>query len=381
MKKFLLTIIASSVFFCGCSLNKEVVIKVNNNEITKAQYEEAYQNAAKNSQLAQMGIDIPEDENNLMYLMIKDRVVNEIIVKELINEELNKRQISVSKDEVKREREKMIDRVGSKEKFNALLKQNGISNSKFEKDLEQELKMKKLVEIIHPVSFSDKQAKEFYQKNQAKFRYPDKVRASHILIAANPMEIKEEIRTKNKTMNDIEINNRVQKIMQERYQKALDISNQIKHTPDKFEAIARDESDDTMTAKNGGDVGFFSKEEMVKPFADTAFNQKPNTISDVVQTPYGFHIIKVTDRMAAGEQPFEKVKEQIKMYLTAQEQVKALEAFLSNLKSHAIIQYVDSSYDPIQIEAKMKKIAQERKALMQNNKPAVQIPKEVKTEK
>lgn len=381
MKKFLLTIIASSVIFCGCSLNKEVVIKVNNNEITKAQYEEAYQNAAKNSQLAQMGIDIPEDENNLMYLMIKDRVVNEIIVKELINEELNKRQISVSKDEVKREREKMIDRVGSKEKFNALLKQNGISNSKFEKDLEQELKMKKLVEIIHPVSFSDKQAKEFYQKNQAKFRYPDKVRASHILIAANPMEIKEEIRTKNKTMNDIEINNRVQKIMQERYQKAFDISNQIKHTPDKFEAIARDESDDTMTAKNGGDVGFFSKEEMVKPFADTAFNQKPNTISDVVQTPYGFHIIKVTDRMAAGEQPFEKVKEQIKMYLTAQEQVKALEAFLSNLKSHAIIQYVDSSYDPIQIEAKMKKIAQERKALMQNNKPAVQIPKEVKTEK
>ena len=381
MKKFLLTIMASVVVFCGCGLNKEVVIKVNNNEITKAQYEEAYQNAAKNSQLAQMGIDIPEDENNLMYLMIKDRVVNELIVKELLNEELNKRQITVTNEDIKRERERMIDRVGSKEKFNEILKQNGVSNAKFEKDLAQEIKMKKLVEIIHPVTISDGQAKEFYQKNISKFKYPDKVRASHILVSANPMEIKEQIRSKNKTMNDIEINTRVQKIMQERYQKAVDIENQLKHNPEKFEAVARDESDDTMTAKNGGDIGFFTKDEMVKAFADTAFNQRPNTISEVVQTPYGFHIIKVTDRMAAGQQPFEKVKEQIKMYMVAQEQVKALEAFLTNLKANAVIQYVDSSFDPIQIEAKMKRIAAERKALMQSGKPADQIPPEVKTEK
>ena len=381
MKKVIFTLIATAVMFCGCGLNKEVVIKVNNNEITKAQYEEAYQNMAKNSQLAQMGIDIPEDENNLMYLMLKGRVVNELIVKELLNQELNKRQITVSKEDIKKEREKMIDKIGSKEKFNELLKQNGISNDKFEKDLAQEIKMKKLVEIIHPVTKSDSQAKDFYNKNIDKFKYPDKVRASHILISANPVEIKEEIRSKNKTMNEIEVNNQVQKIMQERYQKALSIHNQIKHLPDKFEAIARDESDDTMTAKNGGDVGFFSKDEMVKPFADTAFNQKPNTISEVVQTPYGFHIIKVTDRMAAGQQPFEKVKEQIKMYLIAQEQVKALEAFLSNLKAHAVIQYVDNSFDPIQIESKIKKIAAERKAMMKNKQPADQLPQEIKTEK
>lgn len=381
MKKVIFTLIATAVMFCGCGLNKEVVIKVNNNEITKAQYEEAYQNMAKNSQLAQMGIDIPEDENNLMYLMLKGRVVNELIVKELLNQELNKRQITVSKEDIKKEREKMIDKIGSKEKFNELLKQNGISNDKFEKDLAQEIKMKKLVEIIHPVTKSDSEAKDFYNKNIDKFKYPDKVRASHILISANPVEIKEEIRSKNKTMNEIEVNNQVQKIMQERYQKALSIHNQIKHLPDKFEAIARDESDDTMTAKNGGDVGFFSKAEMVKPFADTAFNQKPNTISEVVQTPYGFHIIKVTDRMAAGQQPFEKVKEQIKMYLIAQEQVKALEAFLSNLKAHAVIQYVDNSFDPIQIESKIKKIAAERKAMMKNKQPADQLPQEIKTEK
>ena len=367
MKKVLLTILASAVIFSGCGLKNEVVIKVNNHNITKAQYEEAYHAAAKNSQLAQMGIDIPEDENNLMYLMVKGRVVNEIIVKELINEELEKRQITINKDDVERERQKMIDKIGSKERFNEILKQNGISNAQFEKDLAQEIKMKKLVDIIHPVSVSDNQAKQFYQKNINQFRYPDKVRASHILISANPMEIKQKLREKNKTMNETELNEQVKQVMIERYNKAQEIEKQIKHTPEKFEAIARDESDDTMTAKNGGDIGFFAQKDMVKPFADVAFKQKPNTISEVVQTPYGFHIIKVTDRMAAGQQPYEKVKEQIKMYIAAQEQIKALESFVNNLRANAVIQYVDQSYDPVQIENKMKKIAEDRKALMKGN--------------
>ncbi len=371
MKKVLVTLAVSALMFSGCGFKGNTIIKVNNQNITKGQFEEAYKNAAKHSQLAQMGIDVPEDEDNLMYLMIKDRVVNEVIVKELINQELEKRQITLNKDDVERERQKMIDKVGSKEKFNEILKQNGISKEQFEKDLAQEIKMKKLVEIIHPVNISDAQAKSFYQKNVSKFKYPDKVRASHILISANRVEIKQQLMTKNKTMNDIEMNAEVQKIMEERYQKAKKIEAQLKNNPEKFEAIARDESDDTMTAKNGGDIGFFAQKDMVKPFADVAFKQKPNTISGVVQTPYGFHIIKVTDRMAAGQQPYEKVKDQIKMFMAAQEQVKALEIFLTNLKAHAVIQYVNPSYDPVQIEARMKKIAAERKANLKPAAPSV----------
>ena len=374
MKKLILTLLASSVLFAGCGFKGDTVIKVNNQNITKSQFEEAYKVAAKHSQLAQMGIDVPEDENNLMYLMIKGRVVNEMIVKELINQELEKRQITVNKDDVDRERKKMIDRVGSKEKFNEILKQNGVSRAQFEKDLAQEIKMRKLVDIIHPVTITDSQAKAFYEKNQAQFKYPDRVRASHILISANRAEIKEKLMTKNTTMNDIELNKKVQQIMEERYHKAESIANQLKHNPEKFEAIARDESDDSMTAKNGGDIGFFSQKDMVKPFADVAFSQKPNTISGVVQTPYGFHIIKVTDRMAAGQQPFEKVKEQLKMYMAAQEQIKALELFLNNLKAQAVIQYVNPSFDPMQIESKMKKIAAEKNAQIRTNAPQPQAP-------
>ena len=370
MKRVLLTLLASALIFSGCGFKKDVIIKVNNQAITKAQFDKAYQKASKNSQLAQMGIDIPEDENNLMYLMVKDRVINELIVKELVRQEMEKRNITVSNDETKKERQKMIDKIGSKEKFNDILNQNGISNSQFEEDLAQEIKMKKLVNIIHPVNVTDAQAKAFYNKNVSKFKYPDKVRASHILIAANPVEMKEHLKSKNTSMTEEEINIKVQEEMLQRYQKAVSIEKQIKNTPEKFEAIARDESDDTVTAKNGGDIGFFAQKDMVKPFADVAFKQKPNTISEVVQTPYGFHIIKVTDRKAAGQEPFLKVKEQLKQYLAAQEQVKALEQYLNGLKPRAVVQYVNDSYDPVKIEAKMKKIAAEKKAAAMNMKQA-----------
>lgn len=370
MKRVLLTLLASALIFSGCGFKKDVIIKVNNQAITKAQFDKAYQKASKNSQLAQMGINIPEDENNLMYLMVKDRVINELIVKELVRQEMEKRNITVSNDETKKERQKMIDKIGSKEKFNDILNQNGISNSQFEEDLAQEIKMKKLVNIIHPVNVTDAQAKAFYNKNVSKFKYPDKVRASHILIAANPVEMKEHLKSKNTSMTEEEINIKVQEEMLQRYQKAVSIEKQIKNTPEKFEAIARDESDDTVTAKNGGDIGFFAQKDMVKPFADVAFKQKPNTISEVVQTPYGFHIIKVTDRKAAGQEPFLKVKEQLKQYLAAQEQVKALEQYLNGLKARAVVQYVNDSYDPVKIEAKMKKIAAEKKAAAMNMKQA-----------
>lgn len=368
MKKLFLTLIASAFLLSGCGLKPNVVIKVNNQNITKSQFDKAYEKAAKHSQLAQMGIDIPEDENNLMYLMVKDRVVNDLIVRELLNQELKKRNITVSKKEIEAEHKKMVDKLGSKDKFNEILKQNGIKYSDFEEDLKQELMMKKLVNIIHPVKISESDAKSFYNKNLDKFKTPDQVRASHILVMANPAEIKEGLTKKNKTLTEAEINQQVQVEMAMRYKKAQEIANEIKSTPDRFEAKAREVSDDKASAEKGGDIGFFSKNDMVKEFSDAAFKLRPNTISEVIQTPYGFHIIKVTDRKAAGQQPYEKIKPQLIQYLTAQAQVKALEQFLTMLKSQAVIEYVDDSYNPVQIEAKMKKLAAEKRAAVKDAK-------------
>ncbi len=79
---------------------------------------------------------------------------------------------------------------------------------------------------------------------------------------------------------------------------ARSIKEQLNQPGANFEQIARDQSTDTATAPNGGDLGWFTRNAMVDPFADVAFSLSPGTISDPVQTSFGWHIIKVYERQA-----------------------------------------------------------------------------------
>ena len=354
--------LASVFILTGCNTHKDVIIKVNNKPITQNQFDTEYKKVATNDTLARMGIEIPQDDNNFMYLMIKDKVVNELIVRSLVDQEIAKRHIKVSNADLNNELKTMIDKVGSKEQFNAILKRNGVSNEQFKKDLKEEVKVKKLVNMIENVKISDKDAEIFYKKNTKKFMYPDRVRASHILILANPMEIANKIKSQpeNKDLSDTILKEKVMAEMQARYAKALSIQAALKNLPDNFEKTAREESEDVATAKKGGDLGFFAKADMVEPFATQAFSQQPNTISPVIQTQYGYHIIKVTDRMAAGQEPFVKVKDQIKLYLQTQRQMVILEQLINQMKASAKIEYVNESYNPVKIQEKLKEMAKQR---------------------
>lgn len=362
MKKVLLTMLASVFLLTGCNTHKDVIIKVNNKPITQNQFDTEYKKVATNDMLTRMGINIPQDDNNFMYLMIKDKVVNELIVRSLVDQEIAKRHIKVSNADLNNELKTMIDKVGSKEQFNAILKRNGVSNEQFKKDLKEEVKVKKLVNMIENVKISDKDAEIFYKKNTKKFMYPDRVRASHILILANPMEIANKIKSQpeNKDLSDTILKEKVMAEMQARYAKALSIQAALKNLPDNFEKTAREQSEDVATAKKGGDLGFFAKADMVEPFATQAFSQQPNTISPVIQTQYGYHIIKVTDRMAAGQEPFVKVKDQIKLYLQTQRQMVILEQLINQMKASAKIEYVNESYNPVKIQEKLKEMAKQR---------------------
>lgn len=362
MKRVLLTALASMLLLTGCVTSKDTIIKVNNQPITQTEFNKEFKKVSSDGMLAQMNIQIPQDDNNFMYLMLKDKIVNELIVKSLINQAIKERHIKVTKADMDNEIKIMIDKVGSKEQFNEILKRNGVSNEQFMKDLKEEVKVKKLVNMIENVKISDKEAQIFYNKNQKKFTYPDKVRASHILIMANPMELERQIKSKpeNKELSEEIVKQKVAAEMQARYQKAQQIETSLKNLPDNFEKVAREKSDDVASAKNGGDLGFFAKSDMVEPFSKQAFAQQPNTISPVIQTPYGFHIIKVTDRMVAGKEPFVKVKEQIKLYLQAQKQMDILEKLLTQLKSSAKIEYVNESYNPVNIQAKLKEMAKQK---------------------
>ena len=368
-KKLLATLAVSAVLFAGCGLKShEAVIKVNDKVITQAQFDKAFDKQADNSVFSKMGINIKENPNGFMYLMIKERVANELIIKTLLEEELAKRGIKVSKAYVNDAVKEIIDKVGSKEQLDMILKQNGISASQFKKDLEEEVKMKKLAKELGSSEVSDAEAEKFYKENVAKFKYPAKVRASHILVAANPAEIEEVITSdaKNKDLKPEEIKAKVNEELNARKAKADKLFNEAKANVDNFAKLARENSDDATSAVKGGDLGFFAKEEMVPEFSKAAFAQRPNTVSPVVKSQYGYHIILVTDRMEAGQEPFEKAKSDIKNYLTNQKQLKLLDDLTESLKKNAKIEYVNPEYDPKTIQDKLQK---EVKQQTENAKP------------
>src|SRR5206468_5602464 len=83
-----------------------------------------------------------------------------------------------------------------------------------------------------------------------------------------------------------------------------------------FEEVAKTQSQDPGSAPNGGDLGFFPKGQMTPAFEQAAFKLKDNGVSDLVETPFGFHIIKVLGRRTARTVPIEEAGSKIKDYLT-----------------------------------------------------------------
>ena len=353
-KKLLTTLAVSAVLFAGCGLKSgEAIIKVNNQNITQGQFDAEFDKQAGNGIAKALGIDVKDDKNSFLYMLIKDRVVNELIVKALLNQEMQKRGIEVTNKDVDDAVKEIIDKVGSKEQLDALLKQNGISNSQFKKDLKEEVKMKKLAKELGSSNVSDAEAKKFYNDNISKFKHPDKVRASHILISVNPQEIEEVVKSdpNNKNIDETAVKAKVAAEVQAKEAKANQILAEAKKNPTQFAKLAKENSEDTATANKGGDLGFFAAKEMVPEFSKAAFSMKPNTISDKpVKTQFGYHIIMVTDRSAAGQDPFEKVKSNIKAYLENQKQIEAIDKLTESLKKSAKIEYINPSFDPENIQ-------------------------------
>lgn len=353
-KKLLTTLAVSALLFAGCGLKSgEAIIKVNDQNITQGQFDAEFDKQAGNGIAKALGIDVKDDKNSFLYMLIKDRVVNELIVKALLNQEMQKRGIEVTNKDVDDAVKEIIDKVGSKEQLDALLKQNGISNSQFKKDLKEEVKMKKLAKELGSSSVSDAEAKKFYNDNISKFKHPDKVRASHILISVNPQEIEEVVKSdpNNKNIDGTAVKAKVAAEVQAKEAKANQILAEAKKNPTQFAKLAKENSEDTATANKGGDLGFFAAKEMVPEFSKAAFSMKPNTISDKpVKTQFGYHIIMVTDRSAAGQDPFEKVKPSIKAYLENQKQIELIDKLTESLKKSAKIEYINTSYDPANIQ-------------------------------
>ncbi len=365
--KSLLTAGLSVGLLAGCTLDKTAIVTVNGEAITKGQYEEVLNKQTKSPQFKQLGPEA-KDPNGVMMLMAKDRIINELIVKTLLEQQIKEHKITVTDDDIKAKRKDITEKIGSEERLQEILKENNVSESQLKEDLVNEIKIDKLVSATADVKVSDKEVADFYNENKASFDRPERVKAAHILIEANPDKIKQDIidADKNGKLTAAEIDAKVKAKLDEKMAQAKKVREEVVKNPEKFGELAKKYSEDKASAVNGGDLGFFPKDAMVKEFATAAFSLKPGVVSEIVVTEFGNHIIIVRDRAAAGLQPLDKVKDEIKTFLEQQKKITALQNLFEGLKASAKIEYNDKSFSPegiqqaIRVDIQKKQQAQQQ---------------------
>jgi len=354
MKKFLSVLVCMMMFFCtGCSFfnTSKALITVNGQPITQKDYDDLFK--------LQNTSNVDSVKNRGLYLILKHNVVSELVIKEIIKQEVKVNSIKISDEEVQKALIDAYSQVGGKEKFDKFLKNvYGITENDFKKTLKEELEINKLITKISPmISTSDREVENFYEKNKQKlFNQPKMVRASHILFMVNKDDLIKEF--EKQKMPEADATQKADAKMAEIQKKAEDVLKQAIANPDAFDRLAKKYSEDVQTAPKGGDLDFFSADQMTKPFSDAAFKTKPSNIYEsVVKTDYGFHIIKVTDRKEAGIIPFDEVKEELKTKLTQEKKNQAFQAYINSKQAKAIIKYNDKNYDPKFIEGELKEVA------------------------
>jgi peptidyl-prolyl cis-trans isomerase C len=172
-------------------------------------------------------------------------------------------------------------------------------------------------EVASKVAVTDVEVDGFYKQNQDRFKQGESVHASHILIGV-PQGASPDVKAKAR-------------------QAAQAALGQLKRGA-VFADVARRASSDTGSAQNGGDLGFFAKGQMTPAFEQAAFALKPGQTSGLVETPFGFHIIKVAERRDARTAPFAEVSGQIKEFLMQGQREKKLADIVTQMKTTAKIQ-------------------------------------------
>lgn len=286
--------------------NKDIVATINGEDLSKEVFETEFniflKNKVPNSEV------MPEKEMS----NLKNKFLDDLITSLLLFQEARQQDLVTDDAEVDSKYTEFKESYAEDAEFESFIKENNLTEEKVKENIKKSLSIRALLKknVEDKVSVSDEDILAFYNSNPQYFKQPGTVRASHILISANDATSPEDKKIALETINAIK--------------KRLD-------NGEKFEDLAKEHST-CPSSKNGGDLGFFEKSKMVKPFGDAAFSMEVGEVSDVVQTEFGYHIIKVTDKKEIPPVPIDEAKGKISTYLKNQKHNEAMKTFIENLR-------------------------------------------------
>jgi len=276
--------------------------------------------------MAKQGQNPPPEYMEQMKKLLRQRILEGIIAERLINEKAKQANIAIADEDVSKQLEEIASMqrpLISLEDFKKKMESLGQSFDEVKHQVRVGMTFQKIMEaeFADKINITENDAKQYYDQNQTRYKTPEQVKASHILIKPDTSD-------PNTDPNQVKAMAKA---------KAEELLKQIKAGAD-FAEVAKANSD-CPSATQGGDLGFFSRGKMVPPFEKAAFELEVNQVSDIVETNYGYHIIKATDHKDASVTTFEQAKDDIITQLTQRRQRELAAKYIESLKAEANIVY------------------------------------------
>ncbi len=296
------------------------VAVVNGQPVTRREYDLAVK-AYMSNVARSMGGGKHNPDTMEANIEIKNEVINNMIDRELVYQEIEKQKLEGVEEQIKAEIEASKKPFKTDEEYQTALKEQGLTDELLKKLIERRLKLQAyIVQVVKPtVEATDEDAKKFYDENPKEFSAPESMNASHILIgveASADQAAKDEAKAK-----------------------AADLKKQLDGGAS-FADLAKEHST-CPSGKKGGDLGTFGRGQMVKPFEEATLALEVGEVSDVVETRFGYHVIRLDGKNEAGKVEFDVVKKDVKNFLTNQNINAAMLKKVEELKKGAKIALVE----------------------------------------
>ncbi|MDO8603258.1 MAG: peptidylprolyl isomerase [Candidatus Omnitrophota bacterium] len=316
---FAVAAVAVLVLFCvavssnAASKKEGFAAKVNGVGIKAETLDAAVNNFVENQKM--FGVTVKDEEKD----KLKKDILNELVSAELLYQASQKAGLGDLTKEVDAQLESIKKGFGSEQEFQKVLKERGIDTKALKEDVKKGVYInayleKDIFSKVTPVT--EDQKKQEYETNKDKLNVPDEVSASHILIKADEKATPEE---------------------KQKAKEKIDALRARLMSGEDFAKLAKENSEDGSAA-NGGNLGYFRKGEMVKPFEDAAFTLEKDQISPVIETQFGYHIIKTIDKKAAHTLTYEEVSGDIEKFLMTKNKRDMVSKTVEGLKKGAKIE-------------------------------------------
>lgn len=295
----------------------DVIVRVLGENITEKQVLYTInQLAARAQQQQQVTPRQLQQKNIYFYKEALESLIDGILLKN----EGKVKNLAVDKTKVDAAYQSLRGQYPTGEAFQKAMQSRGLTEPEVHKSIEDNLILQMLLEPVFQAlpPITDTDVQKFYEDNPKLFEGPEQAHAAHIFMrvdrAATP-EQKAEIR-----------------------RKLEDIRSGIENKKITFAEAAAKYSDDKQNAQNGGDLGVLKRGELVQPLEDAIYSAKPGTLTPVVETEFGFHLVSVIDVKLATKTPFTQVKPNIKQFLDQKAKQEAARKYVDTLKARTKIE-------------------------------------------